>query len=170
MKIRTSKEAGTMLLAALVVSGIMGAALASYMGVVRSQHRSVARSLAWNTAIPVAEAGVEEAMAHLNYNTNRGASGWTLVGTNYVKSRTNAAGRYVVTISTNHLRPVITSRAYVTAPLSTNVIERGVRVACTNRNVAIKGMLAKGKMTFSGDVIADSFDSTSTNASTGGAY
>jgi hypothetical protein len=31
-------------------------------------------------------------------------------------------------------------------------------------------MLAKGKMTFGGNVIADSFDSTSTNASTGGTY
>jgi hypothetical protein len=95
-----------------------------------------------------------------------------LVGTNYVKSRTNtvAGTRYEVSISTNTLRPIIVSKAYVTAPMSTNVIKRGVRVACTNRNTAIKGMLAKGKMMFSGDVIADSFDSTDAAASTGGAY
>jgi hypothetical protein len=118
----------------------------------------------------VAEAGIEEGMAHLNFNTNRGASGWTLVGTNYTKNRTVGDTRYEVSISTNFLRPVITSKGYVKAPMGTNWIGRGVRVACTNRNVAIKGMLAKGKITFGGNVVADSFDSTSTNASTGGAY
>jgi hypothetical protein len=172
MKIRTTKETGAILVTALVVSAIMGVALASYLGIVRSQHRAVARSVAWNTALPVAEAGVEEALAHLNFESNRVISGWVLVGTNYVKSRTNtvAGTRYEVSISTNALRPIIVSKAYVTAPMSTNVIKRGVRVACTNRNTAIKGMLAKGKMMFSGDVIADSFDSTDATASTGGAY
>jgi hypothetical protein len=171
MKIRSTKEVGTILVTALVVSAIMGAALASYLGIVRSQHRSVARSMAWNTAIPIAEAGVEEALTQLNSNTNRGASGWTLVGgTNYVKSRMIGGARYEVSISTNNLRPVITSKAYVTVPMSTNQIKRGVRVACTNRNTAIKGMLAKGKMTFGGNVITDSFDSTDSSASTGGRY
>jgi hypothetical protein len=170
MKIRTTKEAGTILVTALVLSAIMGAALASYMGMVRSQHKSVARSLAWNNAIPVAEAGVEEALAHLNYESNKVASGWVLVGTNYTKSRNFAGSRYEVTISTNNLKPVILSKGYVTAPLSTNMIRRAIRVACTNRNTAIKGMLAKGKMTFGGDVIADSFDSTDASASTGGTY
>lgn len=170
MKIRTNKEAGTMLVAALVISAIMGTALASYMGVVRSQHRSVARSMEWNRAIPIAEAGIEEAMAHLNHNTNRAASGWNLVGTNHTKIRTFGGARYEVTITTNFLRPVITAKAFVNVPMSTNVIKRGVRVACTNRAVAIKGMLARGKMYFGGDVIADSFDSTDTNKSTGGVY
>jgi hypothetical protein len=170
MKIRTTKEAGTILVTALVLSAIMGAALASYMGIVRSQNRAVARSLAWNTAIPIAEAGIEEAMTHLNYNTNRGASGWTLVGTNYVKSRTIAGTRYELTISTNQLKPVITSKAYVSVPMSTNLIVRGVRVGCTNRNTAIKGMLAKGSMKFGGDANGDSFDSTDATASTGGRF
>src|SRR5688572_11349834 len=170
MKIRTNTEAGTMLVAALVISAILGTALASYMGVVRSQHRSVARSMEWNRAIPIAEAGVEEAMAHLNHNTNRAASGWNLVGTNYTKFRNFGGARYEVTITTNFLRPVITAKAFVNVPMSTNVIKRGVRVACTNRNVAIKGMLAKGKMYFAGNVVADSFDSTDTNKSTGGLY
>jgi hypothetical protein len=171
MKIRTRKEAGGILVVALVLSAIMGAALASYMGVVRSQHRSVARSTAWNTAIPIAEAGVEEALSHINFNTNRATAGWALVGgTNYFKSRTIAGARYEVTVSTNFLRPVITAKAFVSIPSSTNMLKRGIRVACTNRNTGIKGMLAKGKMYFGGDVIADSFDSTDPAASTGGAY
>src|ERR1051326_7724317 len=128
MKIRTTKEAGGMLVVALILSAIMGTALASYLGVVRAQHRSVARSLAWNSALPLAEAGVEEAMAHLNSDTNRGASGWTLVGTNYVKSRTIWGVRYDLTVSTNFLKPVITSKAYVAVPMSTNLMKRGVRV------------------------------------------
>lgn len=160
-----------MLVAALVICAIMGTALASYLGVVRSQHRSVTRSMEWNRAIPIAEAGVEEALAHLNLNTNRTAAGWTVVGTNHYKARNFGGARYEVTITTNnYLKPVITAKAFVNVPMSTNIIKRGVRVACTNRNVAIKGMLAKGKVYFGGDVIADSFDSTDTNKSTGGLY
>ena len=159
-----------MLVTALILCAIMGTALASYLGVVRAQHRSVARSLAWNSALPVAEAGIEEAMAHLNHDTNRAASGWTLVGTNYVKSRTVWGVRYDMTISTNFLKPVITSKASVAAPMTTNLIKRGVRVACTNRNTAIKGMLAKGAIKFGGNVNADSFDSTDPTASTNGVY
>ena len=159
-----------MLVAALVVSAIMGAALASYMGMVRAQHRSVARSLVWNAAIPIAEAGIEEGMAHLNYNSNRNSRGWTLVGTNYTKSRVIAGARYEVSITTNFLRPVITAKSYIGVPNSTSIVSRAIRVACTNRNVAIKGMLAKGKIYFGGNVVADSFDSTSTNKSTGGQY
>ncbi len=156
----------------LVLGAIMGAALASYLGIVRSQHRAVARSVAWNTALPVAEAGVEEALAHLNFESNKVASGWVLVGTNYVKSRTNtvAGTRYEVSISPDPLKPVITSKAYVNVPMSTNLIKRGVRVACTNRNTAIKGMLAKGSMNFGGNVVTDSFDSTDPTKSTGGTY
>jgi hypothetical protein len=54
--------------------------------------------------------------------------------------------------------------------MSTNLMKRGVRVACTNRNTAIKGMLAKTTMKFGGDVSADSFDSTDATASTAGKY
>src|ERR1043165_1012493 len=132
MKIRTTKEAGGMLVTALILSAIMGTALASYLGVVRAQHRSVARSLAWNTALPVAEAGIEEAMAHINLNTNRALAGWTLVGTNYVKSRTIWGVKYDLTVSTDFLKPVITSKASVSAPMSTNVIRSG-RASCRER-------------------------------------
>jgi hypothetical protein len=127
MKIRRTRETGTFLMAALILSAIMGGALASYMAVVRSQHRAVARSVAWNSAIPVAEAGIEEAMAHLNYNSNRAVSGWVLVGTNFSKGRGITGGRYDVTISTNNLKPVITSKATVSVPLSTNKIIRTIR-------------------------------------------
>src|SRR5690606_15641333 len=64
----SSKRQGSVLLVTLVVTGILGFALASYLTLVGTQNRSVARSQNWNSSIPISEAGVEEAIVHLNKN------------------------------------------------------------------------------------------------------
>jgi hypothetical protein len=56
----------------LIVVGLM---LAAYLKLVAVQNQFVARSEVWNRTVPVIEAGVEEAMAHLNKN----ASGMSLI-------------------------------------------------------------------------------------------
>jgi len=49
------------------------------------------------TAILDAEAGIEDAMAHLNYNTtNRTRDNWTLTGTNVIKERALGTNKYKV--------------------------------------------------------------------------
>jgi hypothetical protein len=65
MKPRTrSKEAqraGNVLTLTIILVALMGVALTSYLAWSGNQNQSVARSLAWNQALPVAEAGIEEA-------------------------------------------------------------------------------------------------------------
>ena len=61
MKIRTTKETGGILVVALVASAIMGAALASYLGVVRSQHRF---GIVFNHDDRIAEAPQPEQRLH----------------------------------------------------------------------------------------------------------
>src|SRR5262245_32134627 len=87
-------ELGGVLLVALLICLLLGTAIGSYLTLVQNQSLSVARAEAWNSALVVAEAGVEEAMAHLNsgVNTNNLAvNSWTKVG-NGIYQRTNSLG------------------------------------------------------------------------------
>ena len=68
MKIRAhsrANRAGSILMVTVWLSFIIGIALVACLSLVNSQSQSVARSQVWNTCIPVVEAGIEEAMAHL---------------------------------------------------------------------------------------------------------
>src|SRR5438477_7070151 len=96
---------GSVLLVTLLTSVILGIGLASYLSLVSSQNYSTMRSLAWNAATPLAEAGIEEALTHLNDDTNLAANNWTsqLINgrTVYKKQRNfgDEGGFYSVTIS-----------------------------------------------------------------------
>src|SRR6266436_4410637 len=79
VKIRFEKkgrEEGSALLIALAVVTIIGISVASYLMLARSQHGLVAESQAWNTALTLAEAGIEEGLAQVN----------VVFGTNYMPS------------------------------------------------------------------------------------
>src|SRR5690606_17010453 len=85
MKTGNRQDEGSVLTVILVVIVLIGITLGSYLGLVANQDLCVQRSLAWNSGIAVAEAGIEEALAHLNRNgTNRVGDGWALAadGTN----------------------------------------------------------------------------------------
>src|SRR5262245_6795714 len=59
-------EAGSVLLGALCVAGVLGFALASYLTLSQGHLSGTVRSEAWNRALCLAEAGAEEALANLN--------------------------------------------------------------------------------------------------------
>ncbi len=121
-------------MATLVISGILGFTLASYLTMVGTQNRSVVRSQTWNTSIPIAEAGVEEAIMHLNKNclwsditraaVNWNADGWQTVSNGYQMTRYLGENHYVVTIATaapnSEMSPAILSEGYVPAILAQN--------------------------------------------------
>src|SRR5881394_1126764 len=56
----------SVLLITIGICLILGILMGSYLSMIKTQHFSVARARAWNSAIVIAEAGVEEAMAQLN--------------------------------------------------------------------------------------------------------
>ena len=123
---RSHGEAGGVLLVALLICLLLGTAIGSYLTLVQNQSLSVARAEAWNAALMVAEAGVEEAMAQLNsgVNTNNLAvNSWVKVG-NGIYQRTNTLGDSysVVNIklrpAVTNANPVIVATAYVPGPLS----------------------------------------------------
>jgi hypothetical protein len=168
---------GNVLIMTLVFFGIVALTTAGYLSLAKSRALIRARSVAWNTAIPVLEAGIEEGFTHLQNDSNAlTANGWTagtLGGQPVVtKSRTFPDGSYfsvaLYTVLKNS--PLIYSSGFVPAPLGQGYISRTVRVVVTNLATFANAIQAKSTLTFSGSSVVDSFDSSNTNGSTGGLY
>src|SRR5262245_38608312 len=69
MKIRTLNRAnqhGTVLLVCLMVAGVIGATLASYLLMTQNQNVAIFRSQSWNNCMPVTEAGLEDGLQLVN--------------------------------------------------------------------------------------------------------
>jgi len=181
MKLTASRlpqaQCGNVLIMTLVFFGIVALTMAGYLSLARSRALIRARSVAWNTAIPVLEAGIEEGFTHLQDDSNAlTANGWTagtLGGQPVVtKSRTFPDGSYFFVTLYTALQnsPLIYSSGFVPAPLGQGYISRTVRVVVTNQAPFASAIQAKSTLTFSGASVVDSFDSSTTNGSTGGLY
>src|SRR5512140_1105978 len=92
---RRTGEQGNLILMALIIGGIAGITLGSYLIMAQQQNLSIYRSQTWNTTMPVTEAGVEDGLQLINYYagsfeptdiykwTNIAASaGWDIVAPN----------------------------------------------------------------------------------------
>ncbi|MBN2506527.1 MAG: hypothetical protein JXQ71_07525 [Verrucomicrobia bacterium] len=188
--------AGNTLLLSLVIAGIIGFVLIAYLNLVRAQNMSTMRSQAWNAAIPVIEAGVEDALAHLGAHAGDSleCDGWWWGGTSYHMFRRVSDHFYLVTI-TNYFpgihtnQPIIESRGYVCLPTlvaslasgpllatasttpSRNYLGRGVRVRTRQDRLFTKGLVARDTIDMNGNnILTDSFNSTDSTASTDGRY
>ncbi len=154
----------------LVIAGLIGITLASYLNLASSQNKSVMYSLTWNSAMPMAEAGVEEALTHLTKTsgTNLAVDGWVYHGNHYEKTRTLSEGYYDVNIfGTSNF--TIRSTGSVRRPDSTNYVSRIVEVG-TIRQFRYVGLVTKVSMTLGGNMNADSYDSSDPLHSTNGFY
>ena len=196
--IHTSRQfiGGNTIFLALVMTALVGLVLACYLNLVHSQNYSTMRSQAWNSSIPIVEAGLEEALSHLNTHgsTNLLCDGWTFTFGKYVMQRSIGSNYYVVSITNfvsgaTNLAPVIESRGFVVLPVLTasgagpvfatagvaqpvsQFMGRGVRVNTRLDFIFTKGMVAKDQIDMNGNNISsNSFDSSDPNYSTGGAY
>ncbi len=158
------KPAGVVLIVALFIIVASGIILASYLTMMQSEAKTVARSQLWNQCVPVMEAGVEEAFAQIHYcnnTTNLSSNSWIL-GTNgyYQKTRTvGTDGSYCTISISSTTPPVIYSTGYVAIPgTSTNYISRQVRVTTTNE-IATGGLISKGAISLTGNARLDSYNS-----------
>lgn len=177
---------GHILVATLVVAGVLGIALAAYLNVIHTQNNLTVRSQVWNACMPVVEAGIEEALAHINSTgtTNWESNGWTrdASANTFSKTRTNlGSGTFSCTISTNAVPyPVITCTGKLPAPITvgtgrnplvavagggttpaTVYISRTVRVKTTKPPALAKGLMSKDVIDFAGNNVGtDSYNST----------
>jgi len=155
-----SSRCGAVLFSTLIIGLLVGIVVAALVLVSQQQNYMTARLQTWCGEIPLAEAGIEEALAHLNSTpTNLAMNGWTKSGSNYVKAATlgENGGYYYAAFSTAS-PPVIVSIGYGRIPKQTNFTHRTV-VVTTKRNFAGNGVIAKGAIGLSGGAYVDSFDS-----------
>src|SRR5512140_1429925 len=91
--------AGNALLVTLVISSVLCVSIFGYLRLVEHQTALSSRSQLWNVAITVAEAGVEDAIEHLNSNsTNLPSQGWSGSAPLYSISNRIASGAYYAVI------------------------------------------------------------------------
>jgi hypothetical protein len=174
------KQSGSVMMVTLLLCVILGLLMGSYLSMVQTQNLSVARGQCWNSAIVVAEAGVEEAMAHINAlgitTNNLALNNWKKTGPVgiYVKSNFLGSSYYSTTIIvTNNNPPVILSKGYVLAPISNSKIMRTVQVTTIPKTGLNSpgAMVVSTSVNFNGfNISTDSFDSSNTNYSTAGLY
>jgi hypothetical protein len=196
----SARTQGNTLLLTVVMTALIGFVLAVYLTLVQHQNTANTRSQVWNSAMPIVESGVEDALAHLNRHgaTNLNCDGWSLSGTEYTMTRTVGDGFYRVNIrnyAATNSSPIIESFGYVVAPLilamvnpdspyllataggtvqgqgTITYIGRGVHVQTRQDFIFTKGMVAKQSIDLNGNNIkANSFDSLDPLYSTNGVY
>src|SRR5213594_4210968 len=161
MKIRTQDSRhGGILVAALIVSITVGMMLIAYLAMVSNQHKFSQRSQVWNNSLAMCEAGMEEALAHINnINTtsNFAVNGWTKIGTNYYKSRDLNGGTIRMSIDTS-MPPVIMVTGILSAPVQSGTIIRRVKVKTKINQKFPNGVLGKGLVDMGGGGRVDSFN------------
>jgi len=175
---------GNILIVTIFIAAAIGIVLAAALTLVKSQNQAVARSQAWNACIPAIEAGVEEALAHINNKTENTleVNGWTKNGQTYFLERTVSADSFfrVSIINTNDQLPVIMSTGFVRlgalvaqaspppllAAANTTVgnnqyVARAVQVIAKRQLLFVKAMVARDKIDMNGNNIStDSYDSS----------
>jgi hypothetical protein len=180
--IKHGSEAGNVLFTTVILAAILGITLAGYLLWVQSQNVNVAESQAWNGALSVAEAGIEEGMAQVNVMEG------TLYPTNYFPSivtnfgalaggvygpRTNAlvSGNYSVIVLPGNPGPTIISTGYAAVPYVGQQIARVVKVTTATAPLFGNSIAALQNVDFKGNTITiDSFDSSDPLHSTNGQY
>jgi hypothetical protein len=161
-------QEGSVLVMTVVMCALIGSVLCSYLVLISGRNERAMRALAWNGAIPVLEAGFEEALTHLQDDKgNPKANGWTvdLVDGHpaYWKYRVLPDGSYfyVTNFDVSSFSPTIISAGYVRSPLrDKEYISRVVRLTTTNPpSVFSHAIAASGLVKLSGSAIVDGYSS-----------
>lgn len=187
MKLNSARcNQGNTLITVIIFTGVLSILMVSYLTMAKNSITLTARSMVWNDALPVAEAGIEEAAAAIqavpssqSLSATLQTNGWTASGNVLTKTRnlTNAYFTVLIT-STNtgaaigpYNCPIIYSTGYVQVPISTAYIRRIVQVTTLSKSQFRYALAVRNSLTTHGNgVFTDSFDSSDPNLSTGGLY
>jgi hypothetical protein len=164
-------RSGSALLVTLFIAGLLAAAVGTYLAMTSTGSTNVKRSIGWNAALPLAEAGVEEALSHVMKNTNSYAfDGWSFTNGAYRKQRLLGDGSYSTKISGFPGGTISITSTGFGAWRASSYVARTVKVVAQTPWPFIPIGLEATNITFGGSFGADSFDSSSPLYSTGGMY
>lgn len=158
-------EQGNILIVTMCTMMVTGLALLTYLQLGKNQNQLVARSEVWNACLPIAEAGLEDALSHCGWNpSNWVSSGWSLTSSNtLLRSNSLAEGWYRVIIATNRLvsnQVVITSTGYFPMRGGGGDVSRSVQVVAARLPIYRYAIYGATEISFNGNGIrVDSYDS-----------
>jgi hypothetical protein len=186
-----SNDGASVLLVTLGICTVLGIVMLSCLSMAKTQAFSVARAQAWNNALVVAEAGIEDGMAEISDQMAfkswiQPGNNWTALGSGvicktnvyltasnyynvYIYSQANAA----LAPTANSMHPVIISYGYVPGPISSPTLSRTVRVQCSpiTQLVPDGAMVATTTVNFKGfNISTDSYQSTNLALFPGGIW
>jgi hypothetical protein len=161
-----TSEAGNALLVTMLTTGILIAALGSYLALTSQENKTVMRSMCWNNALPLAEAGIEEAMSHLGSNTNGYAvDGWATDGTNFFKQRVLGSDFYNVNFSGDLNNGMTITSTGAVQWADGSYIKRTVQINARKRQmISPQGLVAR-LISLQGSFYVDSYDSSTNTES-----
>ncbi|HSY17682.1 MAG TPA: hypothetical protein VK815_05070 [Candidatus Acidoferrales bacterium] len=178
---RKRREQGTMLLVTALIAVVAGSTLAYFLTRAQQESFVVNRSEAWNKALVVAEAGIEEGMSLINRNngnstaltnwyTGASADGWTVSTSSgndlYTISRDlgNGMGSYSVSLTNSPTGPVILGIGKVTCKnslMGSDTVSRKILVYASSSSAFPGALTVKSTINMSGNnVTIDSYDSS----------
>jgi hypothetical protein len=179
LPVKSRPQHGAIVLLVMVsLSVILGLITTGYMLLITSQHRLVSQSMEWNTALTMAEAGIEEGLAqiNINYGTNYVGSAmtnWTYTGSSFGPvTRTLSNGSYSAVIMLGGGPcPSIIATGYAAQLYNLPPVKRVVQVTTTNWSPFQAAMTVQYNFDSKGSGITlDSYDSSDPNHSTNGMY
>ena len=164
---QSRQREGSVLLITLLISLGLGVVLTSYLLMIHDHYVRVVRSQARHSALTMAEAGVEEALAQLNSvtltNTVPAGNGWDLIdGLHQLPTPRALLGGQYGAAYTQSVPPTIYASGYATVPTISDTVERVIAAKTTLAPLFSVGAAAQGAITMNGkNLMTDSFDSTS---------
>jgi filamentous hemagglutinin family protein len=162
---------GSTLLVTAFLAIIAGSTLAYFLVGAQQELSNVNRSRAWNSALVLAEAGIEEGMTLVNNggwpdSTSYSSDGWTRSGNVYSITRVmdDKIGSYTVSVTASSSGPSIRSvgTAYARdASYNSNNVKRAVLVRAMNTSPFPGALTMQKDVDMNGNnVTVDSYDST----------
>lgn len=158
-----SEKRGSVLVGSVILAIIGAMVIGSYLSMASSEFRLAQRTLQLQSAVNIAEAGLEEGINSVNLET---WSGWTSVGSNgYFKSVDGLAftdtrkGAFNIYVEDYSTLPILASEGKIINADGSEVVKR-IRVHLARSSVFANGLLAKRTIKFSGNPVTfDSYDS-----------
>ena len=169
---KAKRQGGSTLMVTIATTALLGLALTTYLRLVTNQNQMVARSQAWNSCMPIVEAGIEEALTHCqwNYLTNMASNGWVPFGGAFVKSNVIGDGFFLTAISQTVPYEIV-SQGFTQIRSGDSYISRTVRVTTAPQSVFSSAMVMRNTIRLNGNnITTDSYDSEDISKSTGGMY
>jgi hypothetical protein len=158
-----SRQSGSVLLIVTFIAAVLALMLGTYLAMTSQENVTVKRSIGWNAALPMAEAGIEEACSQVNANmSGYWNDGWTFNPTTFGYNKTRYLGDSYYFVELNGWPGglvFMTSTGYG-AWTGSNYISRKVQITARTPTPFYPNGLIANNIGFQGNFYADSFDST----------